>query len=117
MIRVKSDTMIGEHSKEVEYLGYDPLTIASRSHANFTENVPFALLLAAIAELNGANKKRLHYTLAALFISRIMHVELGLRASDDARAFGRPIGNLITQSTMVGLATYTLYLVKGYWGY
>jgi uncharacterized membrane protein YecN with MAPEG domain len=34
----------------------DPLYLATRAQMNFTENVPLALAIALLAELNGANK-------------------------------------------------------------
>lgn len=34
----------------------DPLYVASRSQANFAENVPLILAVALLAELNGANR-------------------------------------------------------------
>ncbi|KAK5658094.1 hypothetical protein OQA88_2650 [Cercophora sp. LCS_1] len=44
-----------DHDHDHEHsLNEDPLYIASRCHENFIENVPFALILAAVAELNGA---------------------------------------------------------------
>ena len=116
-IRANTNTLIGERTKGKEYTGVDPLTLATRSHANFLENVPLALIFAAVAELNGASKKGLNYTLAALFIARIMHVELGMRAKEDTAGLGRLIGHLVTQSSMAGIAAYTAYLIKGYWGY
>jgi uncharacterized membrane protein YecN with MAPEG domain len=34
----------------------DPLYVASRCQLNFIENVPIALVLGLLAELNGANR-------------------------------------------------------------
>ena len=34
----------------------DPLYVASRAQANFSENVPLVLAVALLAELNGANR-------------------------------------------------------------
>lgn len=67
----------------------DPLLLDSRAHSNFVENVPLCFTLAAIAELNGANRKALNYALAALFVLRIIHVELGLKGKDTV-GWGRP---------------------------
>lgn len=52
----------------------DPLFLASRAHANFVENVPLALVLSLLAELNGGNRKVLNYALGTLFVLRIAHV-------------------------------------------
>ncbi|KAK8222182.1 MAPEG family-domain-containing protein [Phyllosticta paracitricarpa] len=59
----------------------DPLFLATRSHANFLENVPLALTLSLLAELNGASRKVLHGALATLLVLRVAHVELGLQSS------------------------------------
>jgi len=34
----------------------DPLYVATRAQANFSENVPIVLAVALLAELNGANR-------------------------------------------------------------
>lgn len=83
---------------------------------NFLENVPFAFTLAAIAELNGGNRTVLNYVMAALFVLRVGHAELGLRAKDTLGP-GRTLGIFGTQGVLAGLAAYSAYLIKGYWGY
>ena len=94
----------------------DPLFLEGRCHMNFLENVPLAFILTAIAELNGANRTVLNYAMAALFALRVGQVEVGLRGKG-TMASGRPIGLFGTQGFMAGMAMYTAYLVKGYWGY
>lgn len=91
------------------------LFIASRAHQNFVENVPLAIILAAIAELNGGNRKVLTGALSALFALRVAHAELGIRGHEGMGS-GRPVGYFGTIGTVLGLAGYTAYLVKGYWG-
>ena len=115
--RVRAAKYIGDSTGEVRSSGQDPLQLAGRAHANFCENVPLAIVLAAAAELNGANKRYLNYTLAALLVARILHVEVGLRAKDDGAALGRPIGYFATTGIAAGLAGWSAYLVKGYWGF
>lgn len=67
---------------------YDPLLIATRVHANMMENMPLTLVLAALAELNGADRRKLTTVLAAFSIMRIAHI-LGLsQANQPARAIG-----------------------------
>lgn len=95
----------------------DPLSITIRAHSNFVEYVPLALIFAAVAELNGGNRRWLNYSLAALTALRVAHVELGLRAKEDGAALGRLVGFLGTHGVMVGLAGYAGWLVKGYWGF
>jgi uncharacterized membrane protein YecN with MAPEG domain len=56
------------------YDGGNPeLAVAIRRHANWTEYVPFALLLMALLELNGASAGLLHGLGAALLAARIAH--------------------------------------------
>jgi uncharacterized membrane protein YecN with MAPEG domain len=52
----------------------DPLYVAIRAHANYVETVPMGLLLALVAELNGANRKCLAWALGVLWGLRVMHV-------------------------------------------
>jgi uncharacterized membrane protein YecN with MAPEG domain len=94
----------------------DPLEVAVRSHSNYAENIPLALLAATIVELNGGNRKILNGGLAALLLFRILHVEFGMRSAN-AHAPGRLIGHLGTAGFLGGMSAYAVYLVKGYWGY
>ena len=56
------------------YDGGNPaLAVAIRRQANWTEHVPFALLLMALLELNGASGALLHGLGAVLLASRIAH--------------------------------------------
>ncbi len=65
-----------------------------RRHANFTENVPFVLVLLAILELNGAPAGLLHALGITLVVARIAH-PLGLHA-DNMRHPLRAIGAGLT---------------------
>lgn len=94
----------------------DPLYLAIRAHANFVEHVPLALIFATVAELNGANRRLLNWTLGALLVMRIAHVELGLKEKG-TEGLGRKIGAPVTNLILGGLAGYSAYLVKGYWGF
>ena len=116
--RLKCDRMIGTKSADAAPVsGPDPLEVAIRAHGNFMEHVPYALLLAAVAELNGASRSTLNYVLAVLFVGRIAHVELGLRGNEKTNAPGRITGHLITQGSLLGLSGWSLYLIKDYWGF
>lgn len=117
-LRIDNKKLIGSKisesntaSKEV-----DPLEVAVRSHSNFVENLPLALLGAAIVELNGGNRKILNGGLAALLLFRIMHVEFGMYGAD-VNAPGRLFGHIGTIGFLGGMSTYAAYLVKGYWGF
>jgi len=94
----------------------DPLYIASRAQANFAENVPLGLILATVAEINGADRKYLNYALAAFFAFRVMHVELGLMVRG-ATGPGRLVGYYGTQIWLATVGIWSSWLSKGYWGY
>ncbi|KAF2459412.1 membrane-associated, eicosanoid/glutathione metabolism protein [Lineolata rhizophorae] len=104
----------GEAGTESSDPAADPLFCASRAHANFGENVPVTLLLAIIAELNGADRRRLHYVLGLLLALRVLQAELGL-ARPGGRAQGRTLGYFGTQGIMLGLAGWAGKLVGYSW--
>ncbi|KAI1659540.1 membrane-associated, eicosanoid/glutathione metabolism protein [Daldinia decipiens] len=111
--RLKDQFYVGDNSSK----NGDPnnkLYLASRCHQNFIENVPMALIIAAFAELNGANQRTLSNALTALLTFRVLHVELGLI---NGLGLGRPIGYWGTMATTLWLGGYAAYLVKGYWGF
>lgn len=83
---------------------------------NFAENVPLALGLASIVELNGGSRKALTAALSALFVFRVLHAEFGIMARNYMGP-GRPAGHFGTQGVIAGLAGYAAWLVKGYWGF
>ncbi|CAN8098218.1 unnamed protein product [Discula destructiva] len=94
---------------------YNDLQVATRAHANFAENVPLAFILAGVAELNGANRRVLTAALGALFALRVLHADFGL-IRQGSMAAGRPIGYFGTCGVLGGLAGYTAWLVKDFWG-
>ncbi|TPX12670.1 uncharacterized protein E0L32_000847 [Thyridium curvatum] len=94
----------------------DALYVACRAHSNYVEGVPLALLLAALAELNGANRRALTAALSALFVFRVLHSEAGMFLKG-AMGGGRPLGYFGGLGVTAGLAGYAAYLVKGYWGF
>lgn len=68
---------------------YDPLLIATRIHGNAVENIPITLLLAALAEVNGADRRKLTMVLGLFSVLRVAHV-IGLaKATQVARAAGK----------------------------
>jgi len=99
-----------------ESLAADPLYTATRSHVNFLETVPLALICAGLAELNGANRRILTGVLSGLFLARVAHVELGI-LGPQAQGMGRRVGYYFSMFTVPGLAGWALYLCKKYWGY
>lgn len=94
---------------------HDPLLATTRAQMNWAENVPLALALSAIVELNGGSRKALTGLLSALTIFRVLHADFGVLAQGYLGR-GRPIGYFGTQGVVAGLAGYAAYLVKGYWG-
>jgi uncharacterized protein len=127
MQRADSEQWVGDQKKSAKSstdtsssAGTDSLFIASRCHQNFIENVPFALLLSAIVEMNGGNRKVLTGGLAALLFFRVVHAEFGLRGQDskgnDGMGWGRPVGAFGTLGFVLSMGGYAGWLVKGYWG-
>ncbi|KAF2838493.1 hypothetical protein M501DRAFT_935369 [Patellaria atrata CBS 101060] len=120
--RLKNERYLGDRlassTSTTEPPSSDRLYLASRAHVNFLENVPVGLLLAAVAELNGASRKKLHYVLATLFVARVLHCELGIyRYGKEGLGLGRPVGYYVTQGSLVGMAAWAAWCVRGYWGF
>ncbi len=111
--RIKSKKYMGEALESPS--DTDPLYLDNRAHANFLENVPLAFVIAAVAELNGGNRKVLNIAMGVLLALRVAHVEMGLKGKDTVGP-GRPLGYFGSQVWLGGLAAYGAYLVKGYWG-
>lgn len=76
----------------ISILHGDNMELATRvrRHANFTESVPFALILLGFLELNGGSPGLLHGLGIALVVSRIVH-PFGLK-HDNVRNPLRGIG-------------------------
>lgn len=74
--------------------GHENLERAIRVHANFGENVPFALLILLLMELNHFPHWLLYAFGALLVIGRVLHAH-GL-GSSSTTSFGRYYGTLIT---------------------
>jgi uncharacterized membrane protein YecN with MAPEG domain len=85
----------------------DRLLEAMRRHANWVENVPFILLLIAIAEIDGAAKWWIHVLGATLLIARIVH-PFGIKAGT-MRTMPRFIGMLGTLLVAFGAIVTVLW--------
>ncbi|CAP66997.1 uncharacterized protein PODANS_4_5250 [Podospora anserina S mat+] len=119
MSRIASNCLLGSAPPSTEpnaAAKQHELQVASRAQGNFAEYVPLALLLAGVAELNGAKKNVLTSALGALFVARVLHVEMGLRRPEST-GVGRPVGYFGTLGVMGFLAGYAGFLVKDYWGF
>ena len=99
-IRTGTDISLGHGTN-------DKLLEAMRRHANWVENVPFALLMIAVAEINGASKLWLHALGAALLIARIIH-PFGIK-SQNMRTLPRFIGMLGTVFVIVAAIVTLLW--------
>lgn len=73
-----------------------------RQHANFTENVPLALLLLGLAEANAGNSVALHTAGGVLVVGRLLH-PVGLTAGNPAHPF-RVAGASLTLLVIIALA-------------
>ncbi|KAF7538067.1 hypothetical protein G7054_g3278 [Neopestalotiopsis clavispora] len=115
--RLNDKQYLGESSSKTPADQHsNKLFLSARAHTNFAENVPLAFVLAAVAELNGGNRKILTGALSALLTFRILHTELGIM-KPQGMGRGRPIGYFGTVGTILGLAGYAAFLVKDYWGF
>ncbi|KAL1918944.1 uncharacterized protein VTP21DRAFT_2325 [Calcarisporiella thermophila] len=89
---------------------YSELERCIRAHAHFGENVPLALLMLAICELNQASPAFLHGMCATLVASRILHADFGLLSKENGLGFGRQIGYASTLLVIVGAAIKAAWL-------
>ncbi len=80
---------------------------AVRVQANFTEYVPFAVLLLMVAEITGLPAAAVHGAGIVLVASRVVHA-WGLSHSP-GRTFGRFYGTAGTWLVITGLSLWILY--------
>ncbi len=103
--------LVGRERLETDVSLYDGghrgLAVAIRRHANWAEHVPFALLLLALIELNGAPALWLHALGGSLLLARIAH-PFGLRF-DVARVPIRFAGAFITLLVVIAAIATALY--------
>ena len=89
--------------------GGDPeLLRRMRRHANFIENVPLALVLIALLEMQGITSTAIHSLGAALVLGRILHaIGIGENVRNLARGFGAGLSSLVMIVASVwGITTY-----------
>lgn len=80
---------------------------AMRVQANFTEYVPYAVLLLVLAELTGLPAAAVHGAGVLLVVSRVLHA-VGLSGSP-GRSFGRFYGTAGTWLVIVGLSLWLVF--------
>ena len=93
-LSIRITVMRGQKKISLHDGGDDELATAIRVFGNFTEYVPFALILLALAEINGASSMMTHYLGGALVLGRV----LVLFGMDSQRliTFGRVAGMTLT---------------------
>ena len=83
------------------------LALAMRRHGNFIENVPMALILMALAEVQGAAAPWLHVMGLLLVASRVVHA-VGLNIESPS-APARIIGASATFLCIIAASAYLLW--------
>ncbi len=83
------------------------LILRIRAHANAVENLPLALLLLAMLELNQTQPFWLHLFGVVLILGRILHA-VGLSRSSKESA-GRFLGTVLTWGVMLVMALLLLW--------
>ena len=71
---ITKDGKQGAGVKQPDGNTYDSLLMATRVHNNLLENLPITLVLAGLAEINGADRTKLARVLGAFVLIRISHV-------------------------------------------
>ncbi|KAI1321856.1 hypothetical protein F5Y16DRAFT_388303 [Xylariaceae sp. FL0255] len=81
--------------------------MAIRSNENWTQKVPFDLVLAAVAEINGGDPMVLTFLMSILMFCRITHYDIVIARRWYKTSFFAFYG---TMATMGGMAGYAAYL-------
>ena len=94
-------TIIMRANKKISILhnGDMDLALRMRQHGNFIENVPLALILMGIVEIQGAGNVWLHTIGILLIVARIMH-PIGLKIENPAHPL-RILGGLGTHAALL----------------
>ncbi len=87
--------------------GDEALTRAMRVHGNFTEYVPFALLLMALAEIQGGSGLFIHVSGTVLIVCRLCHA-YAITATTGQNPF-RFIGFAGTFCVIFAAGGYSIY--------
>ncbi|KAL1921530.1 uncharacterized protein VTP21DRAFT_11246 [Calcarisporiella thermophila] len=109
LLLTNSDKQI--QPSDFELQRYSEMDRAVRAHANFSEYVPLGLIFVSVAELNGCPRRILHYFLGTLFVSRVLHANLGILSKENAGGFGRCAGFFGTLGVMCLSAAYSAWSV------
>lgn len=84
------------------------LTLRMRRHANFVENVPLALILIGLLEMQGVSSTAIYALGGALVLGRILHfVGFGEDVRNPLRGLGAGLSGLtIAVSSIWGIVTF-----------
>lgn len=86
--------------------GDEALIRAQRTHGNFAEFVPFALMLIALAEMNGSPAWSIHVLGSVLIVSRLAHA-WALQGGMERMTF-RKVGMIGTFIVLLGAALHAV---------
>jgi len=93
--------------------GDDAVLKRIRSHANFSEYVPLALILIGLLEAGGSSHGLVQGLLVALVVARILH-PIGMFAPPNSpRQFACRGGGIVLTLTVLGVAAIALLLRAG----
>jgi uncharacterized membrane protein YecN with MAPEG domain len=92
MVRGSTGASLGDGSTGIVAAGQEhtvPLLVRARSHANFAEYVPIALILIGLAEIEGTRRVALIIFAAMLMVGRLAHpIGMGRKIPNPYRAAG-----------------------------
>lgn len=88
--------------------GIDELTRAIRAHGNFSEYVPFSLILLGLSELNQANSFIVIAFALLILAGRVFHAYAFLGGGEHFKP--RVLGMKLTLYTLLGLSVFNLGL-------
>lgn len=97
--RIRERISIGDN-------GNPAMLAAIRVHANAAENIPVAVLLLMLLELNGGSALALHAYGVALLAGRLLHA-FGLSRKKSVNRW-RQLGMVLTWLTIIGLSASLL---------
>jgi uncharacterized membrane protein YecN with MAPEG domain len=101
--RVGDNTLLGDG-------GHEGLSKRIRSHGNFQEYVPFAIILVALYEASGGSQTLVHSLLIVLLIARILHPIGMFAAVNSPRQFACRGGGIIATLIVLAVAAIALLI-------
>lgn len=108
VVMLRRTHKVGQGSGDSRELG-----LAIRTHANFSEYVPLALVLILLLELGGLPRVMLHVFGIVLIIGRLLHA-FGL-SRHAGISIGRFWGTFLTWLVMAFAALINLYYAFAHW--